>query len=490
MTTSPTQQSSSPPSTVSPRSVRGVIAALLTLVMLAALDQSVLATALPTISRDLGGVDLYAWAVTAYLLPGTAVMPLYGKAVDVFGPRRTLAVAGCLFILGSLLCGLSQSMPALLASRAVQGLGAAGLMTLAFTITFLVSPPQQRPWYLSLFGVVFTMSSLVGPVVGGGLAELSWRSIFLLNVPLAAVATLLVRRALRNFPATSRSARLDWPGAALLCAAALAWVTLASLAGTWLAWDSAVLWVVVAGALAATTALVRRERGATDPLLPLHMFKDRLFALASAGSALIGVVMFGGVLFLPLYLQAVKGLSPTVTGLATLPMMVAMVLTSTISSRHIGRSGVYRPWLVAGSALTASSLAGAGFIGADTPVPWTLGILAVLGAGIGLCMQNILVVAQAALPPGAVGAGTAMVTFMRQVGASLGTAVLGSIFALLVRPVGDQFAEGGLLDGAESAAFVEAINAVVLTASVVAVALTLAMAALPGDRLPKPVQTP
>ena len=485
------------------REVRVVMAGLLTLVLLAALDQTVVATALPRIAEQLGGLERYSWAVAAFLLPGTAAMPVYGKAIDVYGPRRVLAAAGGLFLAGSLLCGLSQTMDQLVWSRGVQGLGAGGLMTLAFTVTFLVAAPADRPLFQSLFGVVFGVASVAGPLAGGALAE-QWRWLFLANLPLGLAAVAAVGGMLRRVPASRRGGPLDLPGAALLLAAALLWLLTISGAGSTLPWRSPELWGLLTAATVVTAALLLRERAAPDPVLPLHLFRDRAFALSSLGAALLGVVLFGGVLFLPLYLQLVRGLTPTRSGLALVPMMVAVVAASTLSGRSIARTGRFRAVLVSGAALVAGGLALSAALDRTSPPLLVAASLLLLGAGLGLGLQNLLVVAQASLPRHAIGAGTSLVTFSRQLGASLGVALLGALLnarwvasldqALTgtgsVKAVGaEQLLQehgpgGSLLDGLVIEAFVTGFQASMLVATGVAALLIAACAALPRHNLP------
>ncbi len=406
--------------------VRVVMAGLLTLVLLVALDQTVMATALPRIAQQLGGLDRYSLAVAAFLLPGTAAMPLYGKAIDVHGPRPVLAVAGGLFVTGSLLCGLSQTMDQLVWARGLQGLGAGGLVTLAFTVTFLIAPPADRPVFQSLFGVTFSVASLAGPLAGGALAE-QWRWLFLANVPLGLAAVGAVGWVLRRVPAQRRGGPLDRPGAVLLLAAALLWLAAISWACTTLPLRSLRLGGLLTAAAAVTVVLLVHEKNAVDPILPLRLFRDRTFALTSLAAALLGGVLFGGVLFLPLYLQLVRGTTPTVSGLAMVPMMVAVVAASVLSARVIGRTGRFRVILITGAALVTGGTALASALDRTSPPALIAAALLLLGAGLGMCMQNLIVVAQSSLPPHQIGAGTSLTTFSRQLGASLGVALLGAL---------------------------------------------------------------
>ncbi len=406
--------------------VRVVMAGLLTLVLLAALDQTVMATALPRIAQQLGGLDRYSLAVAAFLLPGTAAMPLYGKATDVHGPRPVLAVAGGLFVTGSLLCGLSQTMDQLVWSRGLQGLGAGGLVTLAFTVTFLIAPPADRPVFQSLFGVTFSVASLAGPLAGGALAE-QWRWLFLANVPLGLAAVGAVSWVLRRVPTQRRGGPLDRPGAVLLLAAALLWLAAIFWAGTTLPLRSLQLGGLLTAAAAVTVVLLVHEKNAVDPILPLHLFRDRTFALTSLAAALLGAILFGGVLFLPLYLQLARGTTPTVSGLAMVPMMVAVVAASMLSARAIGRTGRFRVILITGAALVTGGTALASALERTSPPALVAAALLLLGAGLGMCMQNLIVVAQSSLPPHQIGAGTSLTTFSRQLGASLGVALLGAL---------------------------------------------------------------
>lgn len=480
--------------------VRVVMAGLLSLVMLAALDQTVMATALPSIAEDLGGLDQYSWAVAAYLLPGTAAMPIYGKVIDARGPTPVLAAAATLFIAGSLLCGISQTMDQLVWSRGVQGLGAGGLMTLAFTVTFMVAPPKARPFYQNLFGVVFAIASITGPLAGGALAATAWRWLFLGNVPLAIAGTIAVAIVLRRLPTPRRGGPFDLAGAALLITAALLWLLVASFAGVVLPWTSPTLWALTTAAAGASWLLILRERTAADPVLPLHLFRNRTFALSGLAAALLGVLLFGGVLFIPLYLQLVRGLTPTDSGLAMVPMMLAMVATSILSGKLIGATGRFRATLVTGAALTITGLGIASTFDRTSSPALITASLVLLGAGMGLCMQNVLAAAQTSLPPQAIGAGTSLVSFTRQLGASLGVAILGALLnaqwaARLAdtlppahdtsRPDAEQLFDGLLASGSPanqlvSGAFLDAFHITMLAATGTALLLAVATAALPS----------
>ena len=417
------------PAPAAPGPPRPILVALGLAVLLAALDQTIVATALPTIAGDLGGLTDLGWVVTAYLLASTVSTPLYGKLGDVVGRKPVLLGAIVVFLAGSALAGLAQSMLALVLLRALQGLGAGGLIVLALAVLADVTPPAQRARYMGLVGGVFAVASVAGPLLGGLLVDqLSWRWVFEVNLPVGALALIVIATRLEPSPRAARPP-LDVVGAALLSAAASGIVLLTAWGGTTYAWTSATILGLGAGGVVALAGFVARERRAADPVLPLRLFGDRTFAVANATGFLVGIAMFGTITFLPLYLQVVRGAGATEAGLRLLPFVVGSLLASTISGRVISRVGRYKAFPVAGAALMLAGMAGFSRLDAGTPpVLAALGML-VVGIGMGLVMQVVILIAQAAAPRRDMGVATSTATLSRSIGASIGVAVFGSIFA-------------------------------------------------------------
>jgi len=409
------------------RQVRVVLGALMTAVLLAALDQNILATAMPTVVGELGGLDRYPWVITAYLLTGTAAMPLYGRIGDLRGRRPVLLFAIAVFVAGSVLCGVSRTILELILARGVQGIGAGGLVVLAFTIVSEIVPPEERGRRQGSFGAVFGVASLVGPVLGGYFAEHGWRWIFFLNIPLGLAALAAAAWGLNALPRRTTTGGMDVLGAVLLVTATASLLLAASWGGQRYAWsDPPVVGALALGALM-LVLLAWAEFRTSAPLLPVRLFRLRSFSVGGSAAFLLGVVMFGSIIYLPVYLQLVQGRSPTVSGLMMLPLMGTLTLVSVAAGRAISRAGHYKWFIVAGALLTtAGVLAGAG-LGVRTPLPWVFVIMTVTGLGLGLCMQPLVLVVQAELPLAELGAGTATGAFLRQLGASFGVAVLGTI---------------------------------------------------------------
>ena len=397
--------------------------------LLAALDQTIVGTALPTIVGQLGGLDHYSWVVTAYLLASTASTPLYGKVSDLYGRRPLLLFAIVTFLIGSALAGASQNMTQLIAFRAVQGLGAGGLMTLALTIISDVVSPRERGRYQGLFGAVFGVSSVAGPLVGGYFAEHDWRWIFYLNVPLGIVAMVVCVRVLRLVPHVRREHRIDWAGAALLVSGVSALLLALSWGGKEYSWGSVqIIALFVAAAVLAAAFLVVEAR-ASEPILPLRLFRNRTFALANAGSFVVGFAMFGSIIFIPLYLQIVKGASPTESGLLMLPMMTGVIVTSIVSGRAISQVGRYKWFPVSGTAVLAVGLVLFGRLQVGTPLWQAFVYMLVIGVGLGLTMQPLILAVQNSLSLRDMGAGTSAATFFRSLGGSFGVAILGAVLS-------------------------------------------------------------
>ncbi|HEX8101688.1 MAG TPA: MDR family MFS transporter [Solirubrobacteraceae bacterium] len=434
----------STPATTHPR-VRAIFGALMLVLLLAALDHTIVATALPTIVAELGGLEHLSWVTSAYLLAQTAVTPLYGKLGDLYGRKRLLQVAIGIFLLGSALCGLAQGMTELIAFRAVQGLGGGGLIVLTLASVGDIVSPRERGRYQGYFGAVFGVSSVGGPLLGGLIVEhVSWRWIFYVNLPLGLLAVAVIAATLPAVAPRSRPA-IDYAGATLLAAGLSAIVLVTSLGGTTWAWGSAQVVGVGALGVVLLAAFLRVERGAREPILPLLLLRDRTFAVAGLLSLIVGFALFGAVTFLPLYFQTVDAASPTQSGLRLVPMMAGVLLTSIVSGRLITRTGRYRRYPIAGTAVMTAGLLLLSLLGVGTAALVAAGFLLVLGMGMGLSMQVLVLAVQNAVDYRHLGSATSNVTMLRGIGGSLGAAVFGAIFA---GRLGSELAGGGAGEGA------------------------------------------
>jgi EmrB/QacA subfamily drug resistance transporter len=479
------------PVTVARPRLRLIFAGLMLVMLLAALDQTIVATALPTIVGDLGGLDRLAWVTSAFLLAQTAVTPIYGKLGDLYGRKRVLQSAVTLFLIGSALCGLASNMTELIAFRAVQGLGAGGLIVLIQAVVGDIVPPRERGRYQGLFGAVFGVASVAGPLLGGAIVEaVSWRWIFYVNLPLGAIALLVLSAVL---PSTSARAhpRIDYLGAALLAAGLSAIVLVASLGGTTWPWASAQTILVALLGLALLAGFGLAERSAAEPVLPLALLRDRVFAVAGTESLVVGFALFGSVTFLPLYFQTVDHASPTGAGIRLVPMMSGVLVMSILSGQLITRTGRYRAFPIAGTALMSAGLLLLSQLDVGTSTAASALYLLVLGLGLGSVMQVLVLAVQNAVDFSVLGAATSGVTMFRGIGGSLGAAVFGTIFSSRLSSqlrgafpgaIGREISKGARLTGAEVArlpqplrgtyehAYVHALHPVFLAATGVAAA--------------------
>lgn len=423
------------------RAVLVAIGALLLGMLLAALDQTIVSTALPTIVSELGGMEHLSWVVTAYMLASTAATPLWGKLGDQYGRKKLFQAAIVLFLIGSALCGLAQNMPQLIAFRAVQGLGGGGLMVLSMAIVGDLVSPRDRGKYQGLFGAVFGATSVLGPLLGGLFTEhLSWRWVFYINLPIGVVA-LFVIAAVLHIPVRSAHHTIDYLGTFLIASVATCLVLVASLGGTTWDWDSP---QIIGTALLGAVLLVwfvRVEGRAAEPVLPLKLFRIRTFTLVSVISFVVGFAMFGAMTYLPTFLQIVQGVTPTMSGVHMLPMVAGMLLTSTASGQIVSRTGRWKVFPVAGTAVTALGLLLLHRL-TETSSTWEMSVyFFVFGAGLGLVMQVLVLVVQNAVGYEDLGVATSGATFFRSIGASFGVAVFGTIFtARLTHKLEDVFA--------------------------------------------------
>jgi EmrB/QacA subfamily drug resistance transporter len=411
------------------RALWTVFAALMLGMFLAALDQTIVSTALPTIVGDLGGLNHLSWVVTAYLLAATISTPLYGKLGDMIGRKPVFLAAILIFLAGSMLAGLSQTMGELIAFRAVQGVGAGGLMVSAQAIIADIVPPRERGRYMGLIGAVFAVASVAGPLLGGFLVDgLSWRWVFYVNLPVGAVAVAIVLTRLHLHTPPIRH-RIDYLGAALLSGAVGSLILLTTWGGSEYAWGSpTIVGLGIAGAVL-VAAFLWWETRAAEPILPLGLFRSSVFSVASAMGFTIGMAMFGAIVFIPLYLQLVYGASPTSSGLRLLPLMAGLLVAAIASGRIISRIGRYKAFPIAGTAILVGGMYLLSRLGVGT-APWLASVyMLVVGVGIGLVMQVLVLVVQNDVRPQEIGVATSTATFFRSLGGSFGVAIFGTIFA-------------------------------------------------------------
>ena len=409
--------------------VRVVFGALLVVVLLAALDQTIVSTALPTIVGEFGQVQHLSWVVTSYLLAVTVVTPLYGKLGDLYGRKLLLQVAVVIFLVGSVLCGLSQNMAELIGFRAIQGLGGGGLIVLAMATVGDLIPPADRGRYQGMFGAVFGVATVVGPLTGGYIVEhLSWRWIFYVNIPVGLVAFVVIQLAL-TAPTERRGHSIDYLGAASLAGALSSIVLFTSLGGTTYDWGSAPIVVLAILGVVLTAVFLWAERRAEEPIVPLELFRNRVFSVASAIGFVVGLALFGSVTFLPLYLQVVKGKSPSASGLLLVPLMAGVLVASIGSGQAIARMGRYRVFPIVGTALMTVAMVLLSRLWVDTSIITADVYVLILGLGLGLVMQVLVLAVQNSVDYEHLGVATSGATLFRSIGGSIGVALFGAIFA-------------------------------------------------------------
>ena len=445
MTTAPTPPAASPSYTH--REILSIFAGLMTAMLLAALDQTIVATALPTIVGELGGLKNLSWVVTAYLLCSTISVPLYGKISDLHGRKKLFQFAITVFILGSVAAALSGTMGQLIAARAVQGVGAGGLMALAQVIIGDIVSPRERGRYMGYIGAVFGVASVAGPLLGGYFVDaLDWRWVFWINVPLGAVALLVTQRYLK-LVVTRRRAKVDYLGAALLSAG----ITTLLLATVWggevYAWGSAAIVSLILAALVSFALFAVVERRAAEPLLPIELFRNPVFTVSSALGFIVGVAMFGAIVYLPLFLQVVTGVTATSSGLLLLPLVGGLLIASISSGRLITRWGRYKVFPIAGTALLTIGMGLLSTMGTSTGQVVASSYMFVVGVGIGLVMQVLVLAVQNAVPLQHLGAATSAAQFFRSIGGTVGVAVFGALLnARLTANLADALPRGATDD--------------------------------------------
>ena len=461
-----------------------VFGGLLLVMLLAALDSTIVATALPTIVGEFGGLAHISWVVTAYLLAQTIVTPIYGKLGDLYGRKRVLQVAIVIFLVGSALCGLSQSMSHLIIFRAVQGLGGGGLMVTTQAVVADVVPPRARGRYQGIFGAAFGFASIAGPLVGGYFTtHWTWRWIFYINLPVGIIALVVLAATL---PAQSSYARhaIDYVGAAVLALTLASLVLVTDLGGTVYSWSSPIMIGLIMLAVAGLVAFVVVERRAREPILPLQLFRTRDVWVTSVVGLIVGFALIGSVTYLPVFLQIVKGLSPTESGLRMVPLMAGTLVTSILAGQLVSRTGKYKLFPIIGTTIVAISLLLISRMTAETSTLGASLYMLLLGLGLGFVMQVLIIAVQNAVDYRELGVATSNAILFRFIGGSLGTALLGAILATQLHANVQRLMPGpAALDlispqalaglspevrGAYTEAFVVSLSTVFLVAAVIA----------------------
>ena len=422
-----------------------VFAGLMVTMLLASLDQMIFSTALPTIVGELDGVNHMLWVTTAYILASTITLPVYGKLGDLIGRKGLFIMAIAIFMVGSVIGGLAHNMTWLIAGRAVQGLGGGGLLILAQAIIADVVPARQRGKYMGIMGGVFAISSVAGPLLGGWFTDsIGWRWAFWMNIPLGILAITSAAFFLRLPKNTNRNPSIDVAGISLLAVASTCLVLMTTWGGNTYDWNSPVIIGLILGAIVAGVSFVVVERRAAEPIMPLHLFRQRNFNLTTVVGLIIGVAMFGALAYLPTYLQMVTGANATQAGLLIIPLMAALLITSIVSGQLVSKTGRYKWFPITGMVLVGISLF---LLSTMTPTlaVWIIcGYLAIMGLGLGMSMQILILIVQNTFPVTEVGTATASNNYFRQIGASLGSAIVGSLFvAKLTQLLGERLPSGG-----------------------------------------------
>ncbi len=429
------------------RQIQTVFGGLMAGMFLAALDQTIVATALPTIVGEFGGLDHISWVASAYLLTSTAVMPVAGKLSDLYGRRRLFQASIVVFLAGSLLAGIAQSMGQLIAFRAVQGLGAGGLLVLTFAIVGDVVAPRERGRYQGYVASVFAIASVAGPLLGGFFVDhLSWRWVFYVNLPVGLAALVITSSALR-MPVRRQGHTIDYLGAALLVGAITSLILLTVWGGNQYPWGSATIVGLGIGGPVLLGLFVVQEQRAAEPILPLRLFRNSVFTVSTVTACTVGLAMFGAILFLPLYLQIVKGSSATNSGLLLLPIMAGILTGSTSCGRVITRIGRYKLFPIMGLALMTTGFVCFSRMDASTPRAMSAAFMVLTGVGIGFVTPVLVLAVQNSVDQRDLGAATSAVTFVRTMGGAFGAAVFGAVLnARLTVELADRLPPGALGD--------------------------------------------
>jgi EmrB/QacA subfamily drug resistance transporter len=454
-----TEESTAPPKG---RSLGLIFTALMIAMLMASLSQTVLATALPTVVGELNGVEHMAWVITAFILASTIMMPIYGKLGDMFGRKPLFLFAITVFIIGSAIGGSAQSMDMLLVGRVVQGIGGGGLIILSQASIADVVPARERGKYMGVMGGVFAFSSVAGPLLGGWLTDgPGWRWTLWMNIPLGILALVGIALLLKlPHRARPEARRIDYLGMALIAVATASVVLVATWGGRTYDWTSPVILGLI-GAFAVSVALfIWVESRASEPVLPLYLFVNRNFNLTLLAGLMVGVAMFGTLGYMPTYLQMVTGYTPAQAGLLMIPMMGSLLVTSILVGRRVSTTGRYKNFMIVGSLVTAAALVLLSTVRVENPVAVICVYLAVLGAGLGSVMQLLTLVAQNSFQQALVGTATAGQNYFRQVGATLGSAIVGSLFASrLTSRLADSAPEGAMGGGGANSLTPERVNA-------------------------------